>query len=205
MMTGSQMDEDDTVPTDRDRWNQRYADRPPSPRPPSQVLTMMAAAYLPDGGKALDVAAGMGRHGIWLARLGFEVTLVDVSGVGLDLALAAAERVDAAVQTIERDLVVERLPHPPLFGPWDVLVCVDYLQRDLFEQFPQVMSDDGILIFSQPTVCNLERHSSPSRRFLLEEGELLTLVPDALEVLAFSEGWTTQGTHRARLVARKIS
>lgn len=36
---------------------------------------------LPESGRVLDVGGGAGRYGVWLAERGYDVTLVDVSGV----------------------------------------------------------------------------------------------------------------------------
>jgi hypothetical protein len=54
-----------------------------------------------------------------------------------------------------------------------------------------------------PTRSNLERHTRPDPRHLLEDGELPGLVP-GLEIVRYEEGWTEQGRHEARLVARGL-
>lgn len=53
------------------------------------------AARLPARGRALSVADGEGRNGVWLATQGLTVTTVDLSSVGIDKArrLAAARGV----------------------------------------------------------------------------------------------------------------
>ena len=53
-----------------------------------------------------------------------------------------------------------------------------------------------------PTRSNLRRHTRPGPRHLLGDGELPGLVR-GLEVLRYEEGWTEQGRHEARLVARR--
>lgn len=53
------------------------------------------ASRLPKRGRALSVADGEGRNGVWLAEQGLSVTTVDLSAVGIDKArrLAAARGV----------------------------------------------------------------------------------------------------------------
>ena len=53
-----------------------------------------------------------------------------------------------------------------------------------------------------PTRSNLRRHPHPREAFLLDDGELPSLVGD-LEVVSYEEGWLDEGRHEARLVARR--
>jgi 2-polyprenyl-3-methyl-5-hydroxy-6-metoxy-1,4-benzoquinol methylase len=165
--------------------------------PPSSLVTELEP-ILPKKGRALDLAGGRGRHALWLARLGLDVTLVDVSGVGLELARQAAESAGVKLETEQRDL--EAAPFPA--GPWDLILCFHYLQPSLFTAFPEALAPGGLLIFVQPTMKNLERHTRPSARFLLQEGELRGLV-QGLEILRYDEGWLQEDRHEARVVARR--
>jgi SAM-dependent methyltransferase len=62
-------------------WDQRYADdRQWSVEPNALVAELLAD--LPPG-DAVDLAAGEGRHALWLANRGWRVTAVDFSEVGL--------------------------------------------------------------------------------------------------------------------------
>ncbi|WP_233261968.1 class I SAM-dependent methyltransferase [Vitiosangium sp. GDMCC 1.1324] len=95
-------------------------------------------------------------------------------------------------------LDVEREPLPP--GPFDVVLCLNYLWLPLFVAIPQVLAPGGLFVFAQPTRSNLQRNPHPSARFLLEDGELPRLL-HGLEILSLTEGWTDEGRHEARLVA----
>lgn len=181
---------------DRERWDARW--REARPQAPSSFLVSLDAS-LPRAGRALDVAGGPGHDALWLAARGLAVTLVDVSPVALERARAEAARRRLALETVERDL--ERLGLPD--GPFDVVVCFNYLERRLFPRFEEVLAEGGLLLFAQPTRTNLQRHARPSARFLLEPGELRTLVPPGLTIVSLEEGWTGEGRHEARLVARR--
>src|SRR5262245_61692495 len=109
-------------PPPAEKWDARYRERG-APGDPSPWVTSLDGV-LPHRGRALDVAGGAGRHAIWLARRGLDVTLCDVSTVGLEIAARAEPRL-----TCRRvDLESEPLPA----GPWDLIVCFHYLQRALF-------------------------------------------------------------------------
>jgi tellurite methyltransferase len=133
----------------RERWNERYAGGAFAafPGTPAEWLVEHRAllAELSDGreARALDVACGDGRDARYLAELGFAVDALDVSDVAVAaLRAAAAERglrVDAQVRDLERD------PPPP--ARYDVVVCMNYLQRDLFAALATALRPGGVLLY----------------------------------------------------------
>lgn len=67
----------------KDKWNKKYAsrdmDRPADPDP-----TFVTEVDRLQPGRALDLAAGDGRHALYLASRGWTVTAVDFSDVAID-------------------------------------------------------------------------------------------------------------------------
>ena len=143
------------------------------------------------------MASGVGRVACWLARRGYAVSAADVSPVGLERAQQRARRAGVVLETVLVDLTAQRLPA----GPWDVITCFAYLQRDLFPALALALAPGGVLVCEISTVRNLERHPRPSRRFLLECGELRRLLA-SLEVLHEHEGWVDDRAV-ARVIARR--
>ena len=184
---------------DRIKWDGLWRERSMLTDAPNPFL-VGALERLPRSGDALDVAGGAGRHAVCLARHGLDVTLVDVSPVGLSAATAAAAGLGLELRTRELDIEVEPLPA----GPWDVVANLHFLDRALFRVFPGLLRPGGLLIFAHPTRSNLERNPRPGARFLLEDGELPSLV-QGLDVLHLAEGWTPWGRHEAHLLARRRS
>jgi SAM-dependent methyltransferase len=74
-------------------WDERYAERQQWSAEPNALIAELLSG-LP-AGDAVDLAAGEGRHALWLAGLGWRVTAVDFSDVGLARGRAqpAADRV----------------------------------------------------------------------------------------------------------------
>ena len=64
---------------DAAHWDERYATRPWLSDPSPTVVEAVQA--LPPG-RAVDLAGGTGRHALWLAAAGWQVTSVDFSAVG---------------------------------------------------------------------------------------------------------------------------
>ena len=89
-------------------WDERYAEQQQWSAEPNALIGDLLAALPP--GDAVDLAAGEGRHALWLAMLGWRVTAVDFSDVGLarGRAQSGAERVtwvtaDVTTWTTEPD------------------------------------------------------------------------------------------------------
>ncbi len=159
--------------------------------------------HIPHDGTAVDIGGGVGHNALWLARRGLEVTLADISDVALDQAMATARDQGLELECMQRDLEAEGLPHGRL---WDVALMHLYHPRELLRELPTHIEPGGVLLFSQPTVLNLERHDRPSRRFLVEPGELRSVADTMtdMEVLELSEEWRTSDRHDAWLVARRL-
>ena len=187
---------------DRETWDARWSARGVELSEPEAFLTD-EAARLAGGGRALDLAGGSGRHALWLAARGYDVTLLDVSPRALEAAGSAASARGLGLSLLELDtdaIDAGAAAFPP--GPWDVILCHHFLWRPLFAHAGATLSEAGLLLFAQPTRVNLERHPRPSARFLLEPGELAELAAP-LRVLSLSEGWRASGRHEAQLVAAR--
>ena len=181
---------------DRRKWDSKYRASEGLARKPSAFIDSIAH-LLPKQGAALDVAGGAGRHAIWLAKRGLRATLVDISAEALVQAGREAAAAGLELTTIAADLDTDALPT----GPWDVIVSVDFLWPPVFRVAHTLLAPGGLLVYEQPTRKNLERHSSPSERFLLVDGALPVLV-GSLEILQYTEGWIDD-RHVARLLARR--
>jgi SAM-dependent methyltransferase len=125
--------------------------------------------------------------------------VADISPVGLALAERNAELDGLRLRTLNTDLEQDPFPR----GPWDLIVCVRYLWRPLFAVIPDELAPGGVLVVVHPTRSNLFRHERPGLRHLLEDGELPGLV-HGLDVVHYEEGWTEEGQHDARLVAKRF-
>jgi tellurite methyltransferase len=186
----------------REKWNRRYAEPgfTPFPDTPSEWL-LENEGLLGRGGRALDVACGDGRNSRYLAEaLGFAVEAIDVSDVASEALRAAAASRGLAVAARAVDLEVEPLPA----GPYDLIVNLNYLQRDLFGPVAAALRPGGVLVFetfTQAHVTELGHEFDPG--FLLAPNELLHAFP-ALLVRHYREGTVERGG-RPRAVASLVA
>ena len=184
---------------DRVRWDQRYlcGDAPSSTPDWSPEWLEEMGVWLPTKGLALDIAAGSGRVSRWLAKRGLDVTAVDISPVGLAQAREALAADGRELTTAVVDLETGPLPAKR----FQLITCFHYWQRSLFPGIRECLALGGALVAEVFTVANLERHESPSRRFLAEPGELKQGC-QPLEILYYREEWFDDKA-LARVVARK--
>lgn len=185
---------------DRERWNATWRERAGELESPASFL-VEHAHMLPAQGKALDIAGGAGRNAVWLARRGLDVTLVDVSDVAITRAetKAASAGVKLRARRVDLDQPLELAPL------YDLVVIVHFLSREQRDAYAHLLVDGGLLVHVQQTVKNLERHARPSRRFLVEEGEMAAWVGElGFETLVHREDWNDEGVHEAAVIARRV-
>jgi len=191
----------------RARWNRRFAAGgfEPFPEDPAQWLVDHDALLRPLApGRALDVACGNGRNALHLARLGFEVDAVDVSDFAIERLRAEAARRGLAIDARLADLELEPLQQ----GVYDVVVDVNYLQRDLFPALEGALRPCGVLVFetfARPHLEELDQRMNPA--YVLATNELLRAFP-SLVVKHYHEGVVLRdGAARgvAGLVAQRIA
>ncbi|MBB6438565.1 class I SAM-dependent methyltransferase [Streptomyces candidus] len=96
-------------PAVREEWDNRYADRQQlwSGRP-NGALVAEVDGLVP--GRVLDVGCGEGADAVWLARAGWDVTALEVSGVALGRAAGHARDAGVAVRWVHAALTEAVLP-----------------------------------------------------------------------------------------------
>ena len=90
-------------------WDERYAERDRiwSGQPNGALVAEVADL---EPGRVLDVGCGEGADAVWLARRGWQVTALDVSGVALDRAAQHADAAGVQIEFVHAGLVEANLP-----------------------------------------------------------------------------------------------
>lgn len=104
----------------REFWDARYSEGGVWSREPNAWIESTVAHL--DPGAAVDLGAGEGRNALWLASLGWEVTAVDFSPVGLRTGRTRARTAGLDIEWVEADATT--WVSPTLVD----LVVVAYLQ-----------------------------------------------------------------------------
>lgn len=183
-------------PKDKERWDRKY-------RTDAYIFGKAPIPFLEEHlgllpkGKALDLAMGEGRNGVYLATQGFKVTGLDISKEGLRKAQALAAQNGVAIETHVVDLEEYQLPAEA----YDVIVCTYFLQRDLFPQIVQALKSGGMAVVETYTVDHLKYRSRFPRQFLLETNELLHVF-EGLKVIRYQALDDGQAAYASIIVQR---
>jgi SAM-dependent methyltransferase len=168
--------------TERQKWDERYgAQDYVHGVKPSEFLRENTG-LLPGSGLALDIAAGDGRNTVYLARLGYQVIAVDISIQALRKCLQLGRDRNVGVDAAVLDLAEFDIPE----SRFDLVICFNFLQRDLAPRIVRWLKSGGVLVFETLTTRHLRWKPDFDRRFLLEPGELLELFA-GLRLLKFRE------------------
>lgn len=180
---------------------------------PNDFLVENAPRHLPPGGEILCLAEGEGRNAVFLAGLGFRVTGVDGSAVGLAKARSLAAERGVTIQTIVADLAEFDLGE----GRWDGIVSIwchlpVELRARLHGSLATALRPGGAFLLEAYTPKQLEyRTGGPSTVDLLmsletvrEELTGLDLVLGEEKIREVLEGGHHGGTSAVlQIVARK--
>jgi SAM-dependent methyltransferase len=157
------------------------------------------ADLLPRRGKALDVAAGSGRHALLLSAAGLSVRAVDRDADAVGELKAAARRLGFRLEAEVKDL---ETPTADLGEEaYDIVLVVNYLHRPLFPVLARALRRGGYLLYETYTKAQAERGKPTNPEYLLDPGELPGLVAP-LEVVRQREG-EFEGRMVAAVAARK--
>ncbi len=116
---------------DAAQWDERYGQGRVWSVEPNRFFADLVESLPEQSGRAIDLACGEGRNAVWLASLGWEVTAVDFSQVGVETGRREAEAAGVAVDWVVGDLRETDL----LDQQWD-LVCHVYLHWPAAQREP---------------------------------------------------------------------
>ena len=174
---------------ERESWNRRYRGGSHGSLEPDPFLLLAYENYVQPlfsrPGTALDVAGGLGRHAIWLARRNWRVTLMDVSEVGLAKAREGAGRVADQIEFVRADMKEFNAGR----RRYDLVLVFFYLERKIFPELMKALRPGGVLIYKTYTRDHpcLSGGKGPTHPMhLLEPNELLKVF-SSLHVLFYRE------------------
>jgi tellurite methyltransferase len=193
---------------ERERWNRKYreaaADREAGSTADPFLVQTFPEFILPEfprGGSALDVAGGAGRHAIWLAKQGWQVTIIDISETGVEQARQNAGPLASHIHFVVDDLTRFKAAQTQFDAGFDLVMVFFYLERRVFPEILSALRPGGLLIYKTYLSAQAKPAGGPKNpEHLLEAGELVGLA-SGLRILHYREIVTERAV--AELVARK--
>ena len=196
-----------------DFWNSRYAEPGYAYGTEPNAFLVSQKKYLKPGGKALAVADGEGRNGVWLAQQGLDVLSVDASEVGLRKTQELAADRGVAIRTEKVDLTTWKWPEQK----FDVVAAIfihfpPEVRARMHRRMFEALKPGGVLILEAFTPEQLTYKSGgPPVAEMLYTADMLRIDFAGVEILFIEEAIAelTEGNyHRGagavvRLVLRR--
>jgi SAM-dependent methyltransferase len=168
------------------RWDRKYEQGLPSLTEPDpffiSAYERFVTSSLPKPGMALDLAGGLGRHALWLASRGWQVTVVEISDVAIGKLSQAALRLNVKLELLAGDAAEFRF-EPAHF---DLIVLFYHLDRSLFPRIASALKPGGLLISKMSLRWDSGEALTTAGSNPLHRNELPSLVPE-LDVLHHQE------------------
>ncbi len=152
------------------------------------------------GGRVLDIAMGAGRNAIYLAKMGFEVEGVDISGEAVNLAAESALKAGVTIRSHVDDL--EKHYHIRE-DTYDVILCFHYLQRSLIPQIKNGLRLGGMVVYETFIVDQAQFGKPKNPDYLLKHNELLEMFRE-FRCLRYREGIFEGPVAIASIIAQKV-
>ncbi|WP_413298991.1 methyltransferase domain-containing protein [Bacillus sp. 1P10SD] len=169
----------------RMKWNSKHKERLDQQRPtePNSRLKDLPA-YL-TGGRALDLACGLGGNSFFLARLNYEVEAIDISDFAIHYIQEQVSRDNLTIHPKVCDLTELKNQHW-CNQSFDLVVITYFLDHSLFPIVKTLVKQDGYFFMETFYQSPLDGNQGVSNQYKLQPKELLTEFSD-WKVLLFEE------------------
>jgi len=178
------------------KWNSVYQSLNIGDLAPSLVLSENAY-LLPEQGRALDVACGLGGNAVLLAQRGLSVDAWDISDVAVTKLNTYAEANRLAIQAVVKDLAQAYMQ---CFNTsvYDVIMVCHYLDRALMPHLIKALKPGGFLLYQTFVQDVTSDYKGPSDLlYRLAKNELLQFF-SSLQLVMYREN-ALHGTLRCGL------
>ncbi|MGR9099549.1 MAG: class I SAM-dependent methyltransferase [Gammaproteobacteria bacterium] len=163
------------------KWNRIYRQANHVQYAPAGVLTDHDF-LLPNAGRALDIACGLGSNALFLSRRGLAVEAWDISETAIEKLNAVAKTegltLNAQVKNIEKTVFKD--------CGFDVIVVSRYLDRTICRDIAAALNPGGLLFYQTYTREKTAALGPNNPDYLLDVNEMLDLFQD-LRVVFYRE------------------
>lgn len=161
----------------RSHWDLKYQQGLPSLEKPDPFFLSAFARFVLNqfstGGVALDVAGGIGRHALWLARRNWRVTVVDISEVAIRKLDQKMRQLDLSLELFALD--AKEYPFKP--ACFDLIVIFYHFDRDICSSVLSALKPGGFLICKSALSWDGYEGTPPTSIEQLRRSEILSMLP----------------------------
>lgn len=168
----------------REKWNRKYEEKfQHLERLEANQRLKQLSSYF-QGGKALDLACGLGSNSLYLATWGYEVDAFDLSDIALNYLREEKEKRNLPIHLYQTDLAnVDELQLKQ--NAYDLVIDTYYLNRSLFPLIKEAVKPNGYF-FMETYYLSEQADTHVSDRYKLQSNELLREFSDWM-ILFFEE------------------
>lgn len=159
------------------KWDERYAEAGFAYGTEANDFLVASRHLLPNTGTVLCLADGEGRNSVYLAELGYTVTAVDSSSVGMEKAAILARERGVTLTTRVADLADYQLPD----DSFDAIISIfchlpPPIRRQLHSRIPFSLKKGGVFLLEGYTPRQPEYGTGgpPVKELLMNLDDLLT-------------------------------
>jgi SAM-dependent methyltransferase len=167
-------------------WDFKYEQGLPSLTQPDPFFIFAYGHFVepsfPNGGAALDLACGLGRHALWLASRNWGVCGVDLSEVAIKKLNHAALELNVSLDLFVGDASEYKFES----ARFDLILLFYLADRNLFPKVISALKPGGLLICKLSLRWDTDAKLTAAATDALNRNELPLLVPD-LHVLYHEE------------------
>jgi SAM-dependent methyltransferase len=162
----------------RSHWDLKYDQGLPSLESPDpffvSAFNQFVLDQFPRGGAGLDLAGGIGRHALWLAKRNWRVTVVDLSEVAIRKLDRKALQLELTLDLFALDATDYQFKP----GCFDLIVMFYHFDRDICLRVLSALKPGGFLICKSSLSWHLYEGSDPANIRPLAKNEILSLLPE---------------------------
>lgn len=169
----------------KEKWNKKYRHRLQQSETITPNENLQRLERFLQGGTALDIACGLGRNSLYLAKQNYSVTSYDISEVAINHLCQRAEQENLPITAKVSDLANINEFTKNLTKTFDLIVNTYYLDRKLFPLIETKLKTGGYF-FMETYYQSPEANKTIANKYKLEPQELLNQFGN-WEVIHFAE------------------
>ena len=166
----------------RAHWDLKYEQGLPSLEIPDPffvtAFNQFVADHFPNGGTALDLAGGVGRHALWLAKRNWQVTVVDISEVAIRKLDRIALQLDLTLDLFALDATEYQFKP----GRFDLIVMFYHFDRDICPRILSALKPGGFLICKSSLSWGTHEGTAPPTMGPLAKNEILSMLSELIAI-----------------------
>lgn len=159
------------------KWNTKYTERLQSKKTLEANPRLKALTQYLSGGRALDLACGLGGNSLYLARMNYHVQAFDISDVAIESLNKQIAKENLNIETNLVDLTTLTDKSWPQES-FDLVVVTYYLDRALIPIVKNILKKDGYFFMETYYQSPKKKNEQISDRFKLHPQELLSQFAD---------------------------